>query len=70
MSTTTVPAWLASTAPSSAPTGSTSPAWKSGRIDAAATRWSILTLDDPVPPAVFDEIKAAVKPNKAYKVSL
>ena len=35
-------------------TASTSPAWRCRASTAAATRWCILTLDDPVPPPVFD----------------
>lgn len=40
------------------------------RIDGRGDALVILTLDDPVPSAVVDEIKNTVKPNKAYKVSL
>jgi D-3-phosphoglycerate dehydrogenase len=40
------------------------------RIDGRGDALVILTLDDPVPPAVFDEIRNTVRPNKAYKVSL
>ena len=40
------------------------------RIDGRGDALVILTLDDPMPTAVFEEIKAMVKPNKAYKVSL
>ncbi len=40
------------------------------RIDGRGDALVILTLDDPIPPAVFEEIKATVKPNRAYKVSL
>lgn len=40
------------------------------RIDGRGDALVLLTLDDPVPVAVLEEIKATVKPNKAYKVSL
>jgi D-3-phosphoglycerate dehydrogenase / 2-oxoglutarate reductase len=40
------------------------------RIDGRGDALVILTLDDPVPTNVLDEIKSTVKPNKAYKVSL
>jgi D-3-phosphoglycerate dehydrogenase len=40
------------------------------RIDGRGDALVILTLDDPMPTAVFEEIKTMVKPNKAYKVSL
>jgi len=40
------------------------------RIDGRGDALVILTLDDPVPAPVFEEIKTTVKPNKAYKVSL
>ncbi len=40
------------------------------RIDGRGDALVILTLDDPIPLAVFEEIKTTVKPNKAYKVSL
>ena len=40
------------------------------RIDGRGDALVILTLDDPIPLAVFEEIKTTVKPNKAYKVAL
>ena len=40
------------------------------RIDGRGDALVILTLDDPIPLPVFEEIRAAVKPNRAYKVSL
>ncbi len=40
------------------------------RIDGRGDALVILTLDDPLPGAVVDEIRATVKPTKAYKVSL
>jgi D-3-phosphoglycerate dehydrogenase len=40
------------------------------RIDGRGDALVLLTLDDPVPAAVLEEIKTTVKPNKAYKVSL
>lgn len=40
------------------------------RIDGRGDALVILTLDDPVPAAVFDKIVAAVKPTKAYRISL
>ena len=40
------------------------------RIDGRGDALVILTLDDPIPLSVFEEIKTTVKPNKAYKVSL
>ena len=40
------------------------------RIDGRGDALVILTLDDPVPTSVVEEIRATVKPNKAYKVSL
>ncbi len=40
------------------------------RIDGRGDALVILTLDDPVPSGVIDEIKAAVKPTRAYKVSI
>jgi D-3-phosphoglycerate dehydrogenase / 2-oxoglutarate reductase len=40
------------------------------RIDGRGDALVILTLDDPVPSSVVEEIKTVVKPNKAYKVSL
>jgi D-3-phosphoglycerate dehydrogenase len=40
------------------------------RIDGRGDALVILTLDDPVPAPVFDEIRGTVRPNKAYKVSL
>lgn len=40
------------------------------RIDGRGDALVILTLDDPIPPAVFEDIKSTVRPNRAYKVSL
>ncbi len=40
------------------------------RIDGRGDALVILTLDDPVPAPVFEEIKNTVRPNRAYKVSL
>ena len=40
------------------------------RIDGRGDALVILTLDDPIPASVLEEIKTTVKPNKAYKVSL
>jgi hypothetical protein len=40
------------------------------RIDGRGDALVILTLDDPVPTSVVEEIKQVVKPNRAYKVSL
>ncbi|MBA2479836.1 MAG: phosphoglycerate dehydrogenase [Planctomycetes bacterium] len=40
------------------------------RIDGRGDALVILTLDDPIPVTVFDELVSLVKPNKAYKVSL
>ncbi len=40
------------------------------RIDGRGDALVILTLDDPVPAPVFEEIKSTVKPNRAYKVSI
>ncbi len=40
------------------------------RIDGRGDALVILTLDDPMPGSVLEEIKTLVKPNKAYKVSL
>ena len=40
------------------------------RIDGRGDALVILTLDDPVPAAVFEAIRQAIKPTKAYKVGL
>jgi D-3-phosphoglycerate dehydrogenase len=40
------------------------------RIDGRGDALVVLTLDDPVSPAVFEAIKAAVKPTKAFKISI
>ena len=40
------------------------------RIDGRGDALVILTLDDPIPLPVFEEIRNTVKPNRAYKVSL
>lgn len=40
------------------------------RIDGRGDALVLLTLDDPVPGPVFDQIVAAVKPNKAYRISI
>jgi D-3-phosphoglycerate dehydrogenase len=40
------------------------------RIDGRGDALVILTLDDPVPTTVVEQIRVSVKPNKAYKVSL
>jgi D-3-phosphoglycerate dehydrogenase len=40
------------------------------RIDGRGDALVILTLDDPMPGSVLEEIKTLVKPNKAYRVSL
>ncbi len=40
------------------------------RIDGRGDALVILTLDDPISPAVFEEIKTNVKPTKAYRISL
>ncbi len=40
------------------------------RIDGRGDALVILTLDDPVPAPVFDEIVSTVKPNKAYRISI
>ena len=40
------------------------------RIDGRGDALVILTLDDPIPAPVFEQIKATVKPTRAYKVSL
>jgi len=40
------------------------------RIDGRGDALVLLTLDDPVPAPVFDQIVAAVKPTKAYRISL
>jgi D-3-phosphoglycerate dehydrogenase len=40
------------------------------RIDGRGDALVILTLDDPLPSAVFDAIKAAVKPTKAWKITV
>lgn len=40
------------------------------RIDGRGDALVILTLDDPIPPTVFDAIVATVKPNKAYRISI
>jgi D-3-phosphoglycerate dehydrogenase len=40
------------------------------RIDGRGDALVILTLDDPIPAAVLEMIKATVKPNKAYRISL
>ena len=40
------------------------------RIDGRGDALVLLTLDDPVPPTVFDQIVATVKPTKAYRISI
>jgi D-3-phosphoglycerate dehydrogenase len=40
------------------------------RIDGRGDALVLLTLDDPVPGPVFDQIVATVKPNKAYRISI
>jgi D-3-phosphoglycerate dehydrogenase len=40
------------------------------RIDGRGDALVILTLDDPIPPKVFDAIKDTVKPTKAYKIAI
>jgi D-3-phosphoglycerate dehydrogenase len=40
------------------------------RIDGRGDALVILTLDDPIPPTVFDTIKNTVKPNKAYRIAI
>ncbi len=40
------------------------------RIDGRGDALVLLTLDDPIPPEVFEKLKAEVKPNRAYRISL
>ena len=40
------------------------------RIDGRGDALVILTLDDPIPAPVFDAIKDAVKPTKAYRITI
>ncbi len=40
------------------------------RIDGRGDALVILTLDDPIPAEVFDQIRATVKPTRAYRISL
>lgn len=40
------------------------------RIDGRGDALVVLTLDDPVPPTVFEQIKNEVKPTKAFKISI
>lgn len=40
------------------------------RIDGRGDALVILTLDDPVPPQVLDQITEAVNPNRAYSISI
>lgn len=40
------------------------------RIDGRGDALVLLTLDDPIPAPVFDQIVAAVKPTKAYRISI
>jgi len=40
------------------------------RIDGRGDALVILTLDDPIPPQVFDKILATVNPNRAYSITI